>query len=136
MEKEGENLHTEAAQLFHQAWSEAGDNFEKYIAAHYVARQQKTINEKLNWDKKALDFALSIGGDEIKTSLPSLYLNIGKGYEDLKDFKSAQENYLHALSFELFLLNDGYGQLILSGIKAGLERTVTHNKSSETFFPS
>jgi len=124
IEKEGENLHSEAAQLFQQAWSEARNNFEKYIAAHYLARQQKSTKEKLDWDKVALDFALLVEDDEVKSSLPSLYLNIAKGHEDLGDVTQANENYRLALSFEKFLLNDGYGQLILSGIKAGLNRTL------------
>ncbi|MBL7932861.1 MAG: rRNA adenine methyltransferase [Bacteroidia bacterium] len=131
MEKEGLNLHEEARQAFQQAWTEAGNNFEKYIASHYVARRQKTTQEKLNWDKKSLEFALLIEGDEIKGSLPSLYLNIAKGYEDLGHLKKAEQNYVQALSFEKFLLPDGYGQLILSGIQAGLKRVTEQSTKDQ-----
>lgn len=122
IEKEGLNQHQDARELYQQAWEKASNNFEKYISAHYLARQQKTIKEKLDWDIMALNFALLISSEEINGSLPSLYLNIAKGYEDLGDFQMAITHYNKGLSFEQFLLNDGYGQLILSGLKAGLKR--------------
>ncbi|WP_435353747.1 rRNA adenine methyltransferase [Emticicia sp. SJ17W-69] len=115
---------SEALQLFQRAWDEATNDFEKFIAAHYVARHQKSTEDKLNWDKIALNAAIKVDNEEIKESFPSLYLNIGKCYEDLKDFENAIENYQLALTYTDHLPNDGYGKMIESAIINGLERVV------------
>lgn len=112
----------EAKALFLQAWNEATNDLEKFTAAHYVARQQTTIAEKLSWDKTALAFALNIDDSSMTATYPSLYLNIAKCYEDLGEREDAKANYLLALSFENRLPDDGYGQMIRAGIKKGLER--------------
>ena len=122
MNLEGEGKKEEALVLFLQAWKEATNDLEKFTSAHYLARHQKSLDDKLKWDKIALDFALKINDDSVKGAYPSLYLNIAKGYEDLKDFNSAKEHYQLALSFTKFLLDDGYGNMIKGGITNGLER--------------
>ncbi len=122
MEIEGGGDKVEAQKLFMQAWNEAKDDFEKFIAAHYVARNQKTIEGKLEWDELALKLAIKITDYNINQSLPSLYLNIAKGYEDLKDYKKAFENYQMALQFIGFLPDSGYGNMIRLGIDAGILR--------------
>ncbi len=33
----------EASTMFHKAWNEAADDYEKFIAAYHLARQQKKI---------------------------------------------------------------------------------------------
>lgn len=120
---EGEGKNDEAALLFHQAWKTASTDFEKFTAAHYVARHQKSITDKLKWDQVALGFALKITEEFIKGTYPSLYLNIAKGYEDLGDLIKAKENYQFAALYLDQLPDDGYGNLIKGGVKRGLERT-------------
>src|SRR3954470_3904197 len=83
MELEGQGQLTEASILFNEAWNIAANDFEKFTAAHYVARHQQSITDKLNWDQVALNHALNINDESVKEALPSLYLNIGKCYEDL-----------------------------------------------------
>nr|WP_121272925.1 rRNA adenine methyltransferase [Pedobacter schmidteae] len=112
----------EASKLFIQAWNEATNDFERFIAAHYVARHQKSIADKLNWDEMALNLALKINDDTVSGAYPSLYLNIAKCYEDLGDIKSASKNYQLALSFTDRLSDDGYGNMIKGGILNGIER--------------
>lgn len=112
----------EAKTLFLQAWNEAANDFEKFTAAHYVARHQTSTNDKLKWDKTALEFALKIDDGNMKGNYPSLYLNIAKCYEDMKDFDNAKLNYEAALTYESNLSNDGYGKMIKSGIRNGIER--------------
>src|SRR5664279_1582006 len=80
----------EAARLFWEAWEVSTNDFEKFTSAHYVARHQETIEDKLKWDKTALHFALKIKDDDTKAHLPSLHLNIGKCHEDLYDFDAAR----------------------------------------------
>ncbi|HTK18386.1 MAG TPA: tetratricopeptide repeat protein [Mucilaginibacter sp.] len=119
---EGEAKPEEAAKLFMQAWNEATNTAEKFIAAHYVARHQDSVADKLKWDDTALSLALGLDNPEVNGALPSLYLNIAKCYEDLKDFDKAAENYKSALECTKFLPEDGYSNMIRSGIKSGMER--------------
>ena len=122
MEMETNQKPGEAQTLFLQAWNEATNDFEKFTAAHYVARHQKSIQDKLKWDEIALAFALKINDSSMAANYPSLYLNIAKCYEDLKDFDNAQKNYQVALSYADLLPDNGYGQIIKSGIKNGIQR--------------
>ena len=111
-----------ARKLFQQAWNEATTDFERFIAAHYVARHQDTVADKLKWDELSLNAALNVTDEAIQAALPSLYLNIGKCYEDLMDIDKARKQYELAQSWATYLSNDGYGEMIKSGIKNGLER--------------
>jgi rifampin ADP-ribosylating transferase len=128
MELEGEGKNEEASKVFLQAWEQATGDKEKFIAAHYVARQQQSIAGKLSWDATALDLALKIKDDSVKGAYPSLYLNIAKGYEDLKEFEKAAQNYETALTYVSFLHEDGYGKMIMGGIENGLKRIETQLK--------
>jgi tetratricopeptide (TPR) repeat protein len=122
MELEGEGRPDEASAAFQQAWEQAANDFDKFIAAHYIARHQQTVADKLKWDETALQLALNIKEDGIEGTFPSLYLNIAKCYEDLNDFAKAKENYQNALSYTDFLLDDGYGNMIKAGIEKGIGR--------------
>ncbi len=122
MSLEGEGKNEEALQLFQQAWNEATNDFEKFTSAHYVARHQKDIVTKLKWDETALNFALKIKDENMQQNYPSLYLNMAKCYEDLKDFDNAKKNYQLAFSFIDLLPDNGYGNMIKRGILNGIER--------------
>jgi tetratricopeptide (TPR) repeat protein len=126
MKNEAEGNAAEAARLFYQAWDDATNDFEKFTAAHYVARHQNTVADKLKWDKTALSLALQLDDEKLKASYPSLYLNIAKCYEDLKDLDNAKKNYEVALSYTNLLPDDGYGRMIKSGIISGIDR-ITNN---------
>ena len=122
MTKEADQKLDEAQELFLQAWNEAANDFEKFTAAHYVARHQKSVQDKLRWDETALAFALKIPDSNMQASYPSLYLNIAKCHEDLRDISNAKKNYEIALSHTDHLPDNNYGEIIKSGIKNGLER--------------
>ena len=122
MDMEGKGKPEDASRLFLQAWKEATNEFEKFTAAHYVARHQKSIEDKLKWDETALQLALKINNDTVKGTFPSLYLNIAKCYEDLNDFDNARKNYQLALSFTSLLPDSGYGNMIKGGIMNGIAR--------------
>ena len=122
MKMETKGFTQKASELFLQAWSEATNDFEKFTAAHYVARHQKSIADKLKWDETALHLALKINDETVKGSYPSLYLNIAKCYEDLNDYNNAKKNYELALSFTNFLPDNGYGHMVKDGITRGIER--------------
>ena len=122
MEMEGAGKPEEAREIFEQAWNESKDDFEKFTSAHYVARHQQSVADKLKWDETALYHAMKIDAPQIKDTYPSLYLNIAKCYEDLGDRENARKNYELAFSFTHLLADDGYGNMIRGGIQNGLAR--------------
>jgi len=75
----------EALKLFLQAWNEATNHHEHFLAAYYVARHQKIASDRLTWLEKALIHALKLNDDTVKSALPNLYLKLAKCYEDLGD---------------------------------------------------
>ena len=89
----------EAIGLFLQAWNEATNDFEKFIAAHYVARHQKNISDKLKWLETGLQLALKIDNESVKDAIASLYESIAKCYVDLNNPGKAKKNYALAKSF-------------------------------------
>ena len=120
MEMEGQP--DEAKKLFTQAWEEASNDIEKLTAAHYIARHQSSVADKLRWDEVALQYASNVKEDSVKGIFPSLYLNIAKCYEDLNDLTNAQKYYQIALVATDTLVDDGYGSMIKKGILNGIER--------------
>src|SRR5205085_2224516 len=48
--------------------------------------------DKLKWLEIALQTALKINDDSVKSAMPSLYLNIAKCYEDLGQTQKAKQN--------------------------------------------
>ena len=99
MDLEGRHKAEEASSLFLQAWKEATNDFEKYLAAYYVTRHQKNVPDKLKWLETTLQFALKINNESVKAAFPSLYIDISKCYEDLSDLDNAKKYYELANSF-------------------------------------
>jgi tetratricopeptide (TPR) repeat protein len=138
MDVEGKGKPEEAGKIFLQAWNEATNDFEKFIAAHFVARHQKNIRDKLKWLETALQFALKINNDNVKDAFPSLYLNIAKCYEDLGDTENAKKNNELAISFANKLSATGpfyhgtkadlqVGDLLTAGSTSNYNSKVTMN---------
>jgi len=90
MEEQGKP--EEAVKLFLQGWSEATNDLEKFLAAHYISRHQQTVSDKLKWLETALAHALKINDDTVKSAFPALYLNIAKCYEELSDTEKSKEH--------------------------------------------
>ena len=107
----------EGSKLFLQGWNEATNDFEKFLAAHYVARHQKTASEKLHWLNTALQFALKVNDNTVRSAFPNLYLNIAKCYEDLNDEAKSKEYIDLANSYRY---NPTYKGPFYHGTKADL----------------
>lgn len=88
-----------AAKIFLQAFNEAENDFEKFLAAHYVARHQQTAADKLKWLETTLQFALKSDEDAVKSAFPELYTNLAKNYEALGDVENAKKYTELAASF-------------------------------------
>ena len=89
----------EASRLFLRAWNEATNDFEKYMAAYFVARHQEKVSDKLKWLETALQFALKANNEAVISAFPGLYSKIAKCYEDLGDVDKAKKNSELANSF-------------------------------------
>jgi rifampin ADP-ribosylating transferase len=91
MMKEEQGKPEEARKIFLQSWDEATNDFEKFLSAHYVARHQKTVSDKLKWLETSLQFAIKVNDNTVKSAFSALYSNIAKCYEDLNDALKAKE---------------------------------------------
>jgi rifampin ADP-ribosylating transferase len=92
MDMEQKGLREEALRLFVQGWNEAENDFGKFLTAHYIARQQKNVADHLQWLETALQFALKMNDDAVKSAFPSLYFNIAGCYDELGDPENAKKN--------------------------------------------
>ncbi len=120
---EGQSRHADAAALYREAWAIHTDDYEACIAAHYLAREQETLQEALTWNQAALDHALLVEEDRIAGFLPSLYLNLGWSHEVLEDRVSARACYLEGAARVAGLPAGGYTDVVRDGIDRGLART-------------
>jgi rifampin ADP-ribosylating transferase len=107
MEMEGKDQPEEAGRLFLLAWNESTNDFEKFLAAYYVARHQENPSDKLKWYETSLQFALKVNNEMVNGALATLYANIAKCYEDIGDADKAIKNYELAESFKNILTDKG-----------------------------
>jgi hypothetical protein len=95
----GEGRPDEASQVFLQAWNEAANDFEKYMAAYFVARHQESVRDRLEWLETSLQFALKINDVTVDPAFPALYSEVAKCYEELGDDDNAKKYHELAKSF-------------------------------------
>ena len=100
MELEEKDQRAEAAGIFQQAWEDAGNDFEKFLAAHYLARHQASVANELNWLETALQFATKLNSDAANSALPALHQKIARCYEALGDSARANEHASLSLSHQ------------------------------------
>ncbi len=138
MSMEDEGNPKEALRRFLQAFNEATSDFEKFLAAHYVARHQKHVSDKLKWLETALHSALKVNNEAVKGAFPSLYTNIAKCYEELGDFNNAKRNHELADSSKNRVVDNGpfyhgtkadlqIGDLLIAGSKSNYKPELTMN---------
>jgi hypothetical protein len=120
----------EAAKLYQDAWDSRTNDYESCIAAHYVARLQSTPEDTLHWNSEALRFAELANDSALRPFFPSLYLNLGKSHEDLKNPADARKFYLLAVEAADVLPDGEYGATVKRGIRAGLERIASGGETA------
>jgi hypothetical protein len=123
IQAEGQGRHEDAAALYREAWAIHSDDYEACIAAHYLAREQETLEESRKWNQAALDHALLVEEDRIAGFLPSLYLNLGWSHEVLGDPITARACYLEGAAQLVGLPAGAYTDVVRDGIGRGLART-------------
>jgi hypothetical protein len=116
MECEGRGLFEDAAQLFLSAWKQSTDEFERCIAAHYVARHQGNPIDRLLWNQRSLDHADAVADGRVREFYPSLYLNMAKSHEDLGNREAAKRFYEMASTVVDRLADGRYGNIVREAI--------------------
>jgi hypothetical protein len=122
MQAEAEGRDGDARALFMQAWNASSNDYEASIAAHFVARQQASLEETLRWNQAALNHADAVGDERVGDSYPSLYLNLGRCHELLGDQVAARACYGLAAEKLAELPAGSYGDLVRRGVAAALAR--------------
>ncbi|AKK74087.1 rRNA adenine methyltransferase [Chryseobacterium gallinarum] len=92
MSAEEQGKPEEAVRFFMQGWKEADNDHEKFLAAYYMARHQRTTADTLKWLETALSHAIKLNDDTVKSAFPALYSRIAECYEKLSDPVKSREN--------------------------------------------
>ncbi|QOY89004.1 tetratricopeptide repeat protein [Paludibaculum fermentans] len=111
-----------AARSFLTAWNQSTDDFERCIAAHYMARHQETPAGGLAWNQKSLNHAAAVDDDRVRDFYPSLYLNLGKSHEDLGNREEAKHFYELAAKVADALAEGRYGGVVRDAVARALLR--------------
>jgi len=85
MQAEAAGRSDEAHALFRQAWDAATDDYGACVAAHYLARHQKTPEDVLRWNQECLERADRLGDERVRGFYPSLHLNLARAHDELGD---------------------------------------------------
>lgn len=93
----------EAQARTQEAWQLARTDYERCVAAHYVARYQTEATACLHWNQVALHHANLLGAEQIAEFYPSLYINLGHAHEQLGHALEAEHYY--QLAAELGLVH-------------------------------
>lgn len=120
MGAEAEGRDDAARDLFLQAWEVAADDYEKCVAAHYLARHQPTPEETLRWNQESLDRAALVGDERVAGFYPSLHLNLAKACGELGRTDEARRHYERAAAHIGALPPGPYGDMIRTAIGDGL----------------
>lgn len=123
MKAEGEHRQEDARALFERAWTLSTDDYEAAIAAHYVARHQPDAETTFHWNQVALQRATAVGDDRVRGFFPSLYLCLGRSYEQLGNAELARQHYQEAAARLGDLPPGPYGDLVRGGVADALART-------------
>ena len=120
--------------LFDELWEQVGsggDPLHRCAVAHWMADLQDDPADELHWDLLALTAADSLtavratdGGvtTPVSAMYPSLHLNIADAYRRLHDQDRARQHLARGLAAAEALPDDGYGQMIRSGLARLAER--------------
>ena len=98
---EFENRIEDARRSYQQAWEARSDDYDACLAAHYVARFQRTAEEALRWNLLALEHAYAVKDGRVQDFFPSLYLSLRHAYERIGGNIQAQRCYRLAASLGL-----------------------------------
>ena len=115
----------EARDLFERAWAVAADDYDRCVAAHFLARHQPSPAENLRWNEEALRLADAVAAtdpERVRSFYPSLHLNVGYAWEVVGQTDTARRHYTLAAQGFADLPDGPYGDMIRGGVVEGLRR--------------
>ncbi len=112
-----------AAALYTRAWALQNNDYEACIVAHYMARVQGHPEDILHWNLEALRYAEKVTDDSVSTFYPSLYLNIGRAYEELDRKWEARQYYEQGMAKASALPATTLGSITRDALERALQRT-------------
>lgn len=98
MTLEEEHKHEAAGLVLQDAWNAAQEDFEKFLVAYYLTRLQQKAADRLHWANTALDYALRINDNSVRSAYPALYRSVAECYQALGDTAQAQKHHKLSLS--------------------------------------
>jgi tetratricopeptide (TPR) repeat protein len=123
MQAETEGRDEDASALFREAWDTATDDYDACVAAHYLARHQKSPEDALRWNQECLDRADRVGDERVRGFYPSLHLNLARAHQELGDRKTAYAHYRDAVEHMGEVPPGPYGDGIRYAVAEGLKDT-------------
>jgi tetratricopeptide (TPR) repeat protein len=111
-----------ARRLFEQAWEVRRDDYDASIAAHYLARHQTTVEDRLAWNIRAAHHAEIVADDRARELKASLYLNLADSYLAVGDSAEARSAIARAAESLDYLTVDGYRDFVKRGIDGLVRR--------------
>lgn len=112
-----------AAALYESAWAQQTCDYEACIVAHYMARIQETLEDILHWNLEALRYADIVADDSVLAFYPSLYLNIGRAYEELGRVAEARQCYEQGMEKASILPDTQLGNITRDALERAMQRT-------------
>ncbi|MEP6620919.1 MAG: hypothetical protein ABJE47_16460 [bacterium] len=109
-----------AHRLFEQAWAARQDDYDASIAAHFLARHQPTMEDRVHWNTVAAQHAESVTDGRTLEFKASLYLNLADSCFAIGDRVTAATALDTARTHVLALTDGGYRAFVERGI-AGLQ---------------
>ena len=124
-EMEGDVL--AAMKCYNSAWEEKTSDYEACIAAHYLARLQNSAEAMLYWNEMALEYANNVAYELVAAFYPSLYLNVGKCYEDMGEHRKALECYYTGVDKTGELPDDRLGNITRAALLQHIQNIEAKN---------
>jgi tetratricopeptide (TPR) repeat protein len=111
-----------ARRLFEQAWEVRRDDYDASIAAHFLARHQTTVEDRLAWNIRAARHIEVVAGDRARELKASLYLNLADAYLAVGNSAEARAAIGRAAESLDDLPVDGYRDFVKRGIDGLVRR--------------
>lgn len=112
-----------AAALYESAWAQQTSDYEACIVAHYLARVQSNLEDILHWNLEALRYADMVTDGSVNSFYPSLYLNVGKAYEELGRMWEARQCYEQGMAKAGILPDTALGNITRDALERAIQRT-------------
>ncbi len=123
MRAEVEGRPDDARALFTQAWEQASDDYEACVAAHYLARHQPTVADRLYWNRVCLQRADAVGDERVAAFYPSLHVALAHCHRELGNIDAAARHFRHAADHLDALPTGPYGEWLRYTVAEGLRDT-------------